>query len=228
VVTETPVDPDPRELDPSQPLPKGRHALAPEAVARHQRDRIVAAVAVVIAEHGYGGLNVGRIIAVARVSRSTFYLHFSDKSEAVIGAHAQIFARLRAQILQGCEEQSEWAEKVKAAVGAVLAFAAAEPAQAKLISASFFATDRSLEEHARVSLDEIAELLRAGRRLDPSAAPLPAMTEEAMVGAIAAVLARGLADSAAGSADGLGPQLSQLVLIPYLGRTAAAEGARLA
>jgi AcrR family transcriptional regulator len=225
VVTETPSGPDPSEPDPDQPLPHGRHTFPPELVARHQRDRIVAAVAAVVAEHGYAGLNVARVIAMARVSRSTFYGHFADKREAVIGSHAQIFARLRAQILKACEEQSEWAEKVKAAVGAVLAFAVAEPAQAQLIFAGFFATDRSLERHARVSLDEIAELLRAGRRLHPAAADLPALSEEATVGAIAAVLARGLADAEVGSVDGLGPQLSQFVLIPYLGRTAAAEAA---
>jgi AcrR family transcriptional regulator len=211
------------EFDPDSPLPQGRHTLAPELVARHQRDRLVAAVAAVVAEHGYSGMNVGRVIAVARVSRSTFYSHFSDKREAVIGSHAEIFSRLRAEILQACEGEGEWAEKVKAAIGAVLAFAAAEPAQAQLVTAGFFATDRALERHVRGSHDEIAELLRAGRSMDPAAPELPDLTEMAMIGAIATVLARGLAEQENDRFDDLGPQLSQLVLIPYLGRVAAAE-----
>ena len=87
----------------------------------------------------YGGLTVERIIVLARVSRATFYRHFPDKREAVIGSHEQIFARFLALIEGACPPQADWAEKVRAAIGASLEFAATEPAQAQLLVAGFLA-----------------------------------------------------------------------------------------
>ncbi|MGB7587257.1 MAG: TetR/AcrR family transcriptional regulator [Solirubrobacterales bacterium] len=62
-------------------LPPGRHGLPPEFVARNQRERLIAAAAEAVAEHGYAGTTVAHITRLAAVSRRTFYEHFSDKKE---------------------------------------------------------------------------------------------------------------------------------------------------
>src|SRR5207342_3753597 len=58
VASQEPKPPKPSSPAPGAPLPRGRHDIPAEEVERHQRDRVVAAVATVMAEHGYGGLTV--------------------------------------------------------------------------------------------------------------------------------------------------------------------------
>ena len=70
----------------------------PLAVPRRQRtssvpfegytpgERIARAVAAVIAEKGYGAMSTDDIAAKAAISLSTFYAHFADKRDAVLGA----------------------------------------------------------------------------------------------------------------------------------------------
>src|SRR5664279_5747787 len=110
-------------------LPRGRHGLSPEVVERHQRDRVSSAVAATLAEHGYEGLTVERIVVEAQISRSTFYVHYANKQDAVLAAHDMVFERLLETIAQACEGDAEWPEKVNAAIGASLEFVAAQPDQ---------------------------------------------------------------------------------------------------
>jgi AcrR family transcriptional regulator len=190
---------------------------------RHQRERIFASVASGMAKYGYSDLTIDHIIRPARVSRTTFYRHFADKSDAVTAAHAQSLARLRSKIEEACGSESEWAEKVKVAIEATVDFAIAEPARAQLLATGFLAADLTVTRRAWVSYEELASLLRAGRRQRPEGETLPALTEQALVGAIVSVLGRGLLSSEPGCFDGMGTQLSQFALIPYLGPGAAAR-----
>lgn len=223
MVRDQPEAPLPDNIEPSSPLPRGRHDLSPEVVERHQRDRIVVAVAQVMAEHGYGGLTVERIIALARISRTTFYGHFDNKREAVIGAHEEIFGRFLVVVQNACRPRVEWAEKVQAAIGATLEFATAEPAQAQLLVTGFLAADQALARRVRLSYDQLATLLSEGRRRHPQAASLPSLTERALVGAIATILARGLVSAEPEPFIGLHSQLTEFTLAPYLGIAEAAR-----
>jgi len=210
-------------LEPSSPLPRGRHKLSPEVVERHQRDRVVAAVAQVMAEHGYGGLTVERVIALARISRTTFYGHFDNKREALIGSHELIFRHFLGLLQDACRAQVEWADKVRAAIGVTLGFAKSEPAQAQLLVAGLLIADRALAGRTQVSYDRLAELLGEGRGYSPLAAGLPETTERALIGAIATILARRLVSAEPEPFAGLHSQLTEFTLIPYLGRAEAAQ-----
>ena len=51
-----------------------------------QKRRLIQATAIAVASKGYAGATVADIIAIAGVSRSTFYALFKDKSEACMRA----------------------------------------------------------------------------------------------------------------------------------------------
>lgn len=220
---QTPDPPVPRG-----PLPRGRHDLPPEVVERHQRDRIVAAVAAVISEGGYGSLTVGRIISVARISRTTFYRHFANKQEALEGAHQAIFERYFATVQAVCEVEQEWPVKVKAGIDATLEFAGAWPQQAQLLAAQLNSADRAMAPRVRVSQDQLVALLGEGRRQLAGAESLPPMTEQALIGALATILGRELFEEGGGVARSasLGVELAELTLTPYLGSAGAARAVR--
>ncbi|HSS43441.1 MAG TPA: TetR/AcrR family transcriptional regulator [Solirubrobacterales bacterium] len=217
MVVDKPNEEDPRDKSSFRPLPGGPHDLPADEVHRHQRERIFSAVAVVMAEAGYAGLTVDRIIALARISRGTFYREFANRREAAIGAHEQIFERFFASLVAACRTEDQWADKVKAAIGATLEFAAAEPAQAQVLATGMLAADLDLTRRVRDSYDRLAKLLSQGRRECPGAASLPQVTEQFLIGAIAAVLARQLISEGSSQLVGMHTELTQLTLIPYLG-----------
>jgi AcrR family transcriptional regulator len=217
MVVDKPNEEDPSTESQFRPLPGGPHDLPADEVHRHQRERIVAAVAVIIAEDGYDGLTVDRIIALARISRGTFYREYDNRREAAIGAYGWIFERFFASLGAACHAEEVWAGKVKAAIGAALEFAAAEPAQAQVLATGILGADLDMTRRVRDSYDRLAELLSQGRRARPQAASLPKLTEEALIGAITTVLAHHLTSGAATQIVSLHAQLTQLILIPYLG-----------
>ena len=69
-----------------EPLPRGRHRLSREQVEDAQRVRIFLAMADAMAEHGYVGTSVAKVLAGAGVSRETFYQLFDGKLECFLAA----------------------------------------------------------------------------------------------------------------------------------------------
>ena len=69
-----------------EPLPRGRHKLAPDDVRASQRERLVRAMLETVAERGYEATTVPDVVARARVSRNAFYEFFDDKIDCFIAA----------------------------------------------------------------------------------------------------------------------------------------------
>lgn len=72
-------------------LPRGRHSLSREQVARSQRERLVGAMAEVMAGKGYARTSVADILRVAGVSRETFYEQFSSKEDCFMSAFEEAY-----------------------------------------------------------------------------------------------------------------------------------------
>lgn len=213
------------EFDDSAPLPRGRHGLSQEEVAAHQRERMLAAVATIIAEQGYGSLTVEHVIDLAGVSRSTFYVHFENKQQAALAAHEWVFERFLTALVDACRTHAEWPRKVSAALGATVDFATARPRQSQILSTGSMNADSALARRVAGSHDRLAVLLAGLRPHSPNAAELPESTERFLVAAIASVLAARLLRGEVAELPSLQVELVELTLIPYFG---AAEAARMA
>ena len=68
-------------------LPRGRHGLSPEYVARNQRERLLTAVAECVADVGYEATTVAMVSARAGVSKSDYYQRFENKDECFATAY---------------------------------------------------------------------------------------------------------------------------------------------
>src|SRR5260221_14561193 len=93
-------------------LPRGRHALAPEEVLRDQRERLLAAVPAVVAEHGYEAMSVADIVKAAAVSPNAFYKNFSDKQECFAIPHDAGHEPLLEPLPQPCAAEAPIGERV--------------------------------------------------------------------------------------------------------------------
>jgi AcrR family transcriptional regulator len=225
---EPPHPPDPDGNWSDWDLPNGRHFLPRDVVTRHQRARLIDAVATVVAERGYQQLTVAHVATAAGVSRSTFYENFEDKQAAVLAAYSTIFRRYLGLVTRSCDSEEEWPLKVKAAIGTTIDYAVVEPAAVRLLTIDAIASGVDVAHAVLESADQLAELLRAGRKYGPLGSGLPELTEKALVGAISAILSSRLVKEEPRHLHALEPQLVELTLMPYVGveeasRVAASE-----
>ena len=118
----------------AQQLPKGRHGLSRAFIVSNQRERLLDAIANVVAEKGYAGTRVADITDYAGVSRKTFYELFDDKEDCFLAAFDAITALLMARMARGLENVADggWELRVRALLGEFLRFLAAEPAFARM------------------------------------------------------------------------------------------------
>lgn len=99
-------------------LPRGQHDLAPQFVARHQRSRIVEAMTNVTHEIGYLDLTVADVVKHARVSRRTFYEHFTDKQHCYITTFGTCVECIADAVRSAYNAEEQWDDRVAAAFSA--------------------------------------------------------------------------------------------------------------
>ncbi len=219
-----PDEPENPKPPPGEPIPRGRHDFEPEAVRFQQRERIVDAVAEIIANEGFAGLTVDRVVAAARVSRATFYLNYANKREALLGAHDRVFAEFVAAVALACSADQDWPGKVSSAIAATVDFALAQPDRARLLSTGLLAADAEVAARVTASYDRLAGLLRGIREQSVDTLELPECTETFLIGAVAGAIARALRDPVDAAATARQKvELIELVLIPYCGIEEAAR-----
>jgi AcrR family transcriptional regulator len=80
-------------------LPRHAHALPRRTVQQSQRWRLLEAVVEVTARDGYADATIADMIAVAGVSRKTFYEHFADKEAAFLATYDVVADRLIATLV---------------------------------------------------------------------------------------------------------------------------------
>lgn len=143
-------------------LPRGRSSLPPSDVAAAQRHRLLGAAVATVAETGLRGATVAGIVRRAKVSRASFYAHFTDKDDCVGQAAANGWAQLVGSVTaatRACADDVEPEEVWRAGCRAFLRFLADEPAFARLFyvagpasgEASFAGHDAATEQFAEIN-----------------------------------------------------------------------------
>jgi len=205
-------------------LPRGRHGLSPDFVAKNQRERLLTALAESLYERGYEKTTVAAIGKRAAVSKSDFYKHFESKEACFLAAYDDAVERIREHVLSPCDQRGSWEERVLASLASLLAFLAEKPALARLVLVEGLRAGRGVFDRYQDALQSFVPFLREGAPAPPGAPRPPEATDEAVVGGVAALLSRhALGDEL----DRLGeflPEIGEFVLTPYLG---AAEARRI-
>jgi AcrR family transcriptional regulator len=115
-------------------LPRGPHRLAPSDVARHQRLRIHGAMVRAVAAEGYDAVTVRLLIALAGVSRRSFYEQFACKQECFLATFDEIAREHVTTARRACAlTPGEPSRRLEAALGAYAGAVAQEPEAAALL-----------------------------------------------------------------------------------------------
>lgn len=141
------------------------------------------------------------------------------------GAFEAAFARFQVRVEEVCGDAPSWSEGIAAAIGATLEFAAEDPSAAGVLTNEAMAAGRDGLARRERLLAYAAEALAPGRRLPGAPQDLPRLTEHAIAGGIAALIAERLATGRGAELPALAAEAVQFALTPYLG---AAEAKRLA
>jgi AcrR family transcriptional regulator len=206
-------------------LPRGRHALAPEAVLRDQRERLIDAVPRVVAERGYEAMSVADIVKAAAVSRNAFYKNFADKRECFAAAHDAGHERLFEILVGPCEDAETLEERVEGSLAAGLRALAADPDEARLLFVEAPSAGEEIALAYHEWLRRYGTLLRSAEPdLPPHALPAPEV-EGVIVGGIASRVASEVLHGRAKKLRELTAPLIEYVLAFYrLGDTSPKEG----
>lgn len=165
-------------------LPRGVNRLPQEVVLVSQRSRIVEATAQAVAQKGYSGTSVADIIALAGVSRTTFYQLYKDKEacflacfEASAEAHHQVIEQALAvpaaapeRLLAGLRA---YMERVDSDPAFARAFIGEAEAATPMIREAFMRARRRVE-------DSLKRWFESARREHPEI-PEPSATAFALV-----------------------------------------------
>ena len=207
-------------------LPAGRHGLPREFISQNQRERIITAMVDTVAERGYNATTVANITKAASVSRRTFYEHFADKEACFLAAYDMVADHIRASMRAAAESFGEWPQQVRAALATMLRFLASEPELARLCMVEPVAAGGEIAARHRASMLGFVAILKAGRPEHSGSRPLPAATEETLVGGIASLIVREISAGRAAELEKFLPDFVELILAPYLGNEEAARLAR--
>lgn len=199
------------------PLPAGRHGLSREQVAHSQRERLIAALADVVVEHGYSAVTITHIIKAASVSRRAFYEHFDSKEDCFLAAFEIVVDHIHLLVSEAVEPIPDWPHQTIVALGTTLDFLASEPKLAHLCLVDSMAAGPVVAERFRAAVQTFIPILEPGRVERSSARALPESTEDSLVGAVVSLVSRSIATGGAERLGELLPDLAEFVLTPYLG-----------
>jgi AcrR family transcriptional regulator len=197
-----------------------------------QRARVLSAMFDVATEWGVGNVTVAHVVERSGVSRRTFYELFEDREDCFLAAFEQALGFASERVLPAYESQEMWPERIRAALSALLSFIDEEPVVGKLlIVESLSGAPRTLE-HRRQAIGRITSAIDGGRTLKGipkghaadeearAAAPAP-LTAEGIVGGVLSVIHSRLVEKPREPLVGLLNQLMSMIVLPYLGSTAA-------
>jgi AcrR family transcriptional regulator len=195
-------------------LPRGPYAISPEIVAADQRRRLLEAVPAVIAEHGFEGATINRIVKLAAVRRNAFYEQFEDKLDCVAAAYEVAQERLLGAITFQCYSRASLEDRIGGAVTAMLELLDAEPATARLLLLEAPLAGVELVARHHAWLDRYGRMLRfAVVGVEDFVMPSPSV-EPAIVGGIASRIKESLLSGRRPLPE-LAPELSAFALSFY-------------
>lgn len=206
----------------TRPLP-GRQPLSREFIARHQRARIIEALAQETSEKGYRAVTVADVVKRAGIARNTFYENFSSKEECFLAAQEYAMSTALERVVGAAGSFEEWPHRVHAGLGAFLRFVVEEPALARTCMVEALSAGPASVRYYEESQQAFVSLFKLGRDVSPHGAELPETLEEALIGGVFWILYQRLTTSQAEEIGELLPELVDFTLTPYLGPEKAHE-----
>jgi AcrR family transcriptional regulator len=184
--------------------------------AEDDRERLLAALAKAAAEQGHERLSPELVSRYAGVEVATFHRHFAGVEQALGAGFDAFVDGIWAEIDGSCDGRDIWPLQVRDGLRTLIAALVETSSLARAFSIAA-RSSLAANEQRLAALRQFAARLREGRRYSPRAASLPEATELMLVSGVDAILTAPLLAEEPQALPGLRPQLTELVLLPYVG-----------
>jgi len=202
-------------------VPLGRHGLAPDVVAAHQRERLFKATVELVAKRGYRDTSVDHIVKAARVGYVAFYDLFEDKEACFLAAFDRIVDEAAESLEQSISGEEEWPRQMAAALAHLLEMIAADPQRARIALVEVQAAGPAAYARYEAAVDRAVPKLREGRQLSEEATQLSGTLEEAVLGGVIWIVHQRLVKGELDDTEALLEQAIQIALSPFVGDSEA-------
>lgn len=204
------------------PLPRGRHAAPRAVVEEDQRERLLEAMADVVAEKGYARVAVADVINRAGVSRKSFYALYPNKEACFLAAYDEGVERQLAAMREAMDAAGDDLLAVaRAGTRRYLEMFAEHPSFARTFLVEVFAAGppavaRRDAVHARFA-DLIASAHARIRAGAPELPEIPEHVFRAVVGAVNELVTTALVADGAAALPALTDRVLEFQLAVLLG-----------
>jgi AcrR family transcriptional regulator len=178
---------------------------------------------IAVGESGYLETGIAEVIAGAGVSRKTFYQQFDGKDDAFAVAYGEEMDRLLEVTLSAFEDDEPWVVRLRGALTALCAALAANPAMARLCFVEALAAGPITTERRRQSLRGLLPLFEAAPADALRDLPFRDSLSLGRIGDLAEMLHQEIAAGEITTLPRLVPQLTYMMVLPFLGPERAAQ-----
>jgi AcrR family transcriptional regulator len=198
------------EVLPRRPQPSVR-----EQLRASQRGRLICAMTDSVADKGYAATSVADVIALAGVSRKTFYAHFRDKEACFLAAYDTGAEAIYAAMVEAVDGLKAWDEILESVLSTWLEFLQADLAFTRAHMVEFWAAGDAARERWKARRDRTANLLKLlherVREADPTVVPVSDALISAAVGGVNRVVISHVLSGDPAPLTDFGPDLLRFV-----------------
>jgi AcrR family transcriptional regulator len=200
-----------------------RGRLSREQIGESQRVRIMRAMVEVVAERGYGGASIARVVERSGVSRVTFYQLFGTLDGCFLAVLDAAKRRSTVLISEAFAQGGTWSEQAVAGLEALLSFMDSDPELARVcVVEALAAGPAALELRAR-ELEVLKHMVDVAMGQEPAGRYTSMLRAEMVVASVAGILHARVVSGEAPPFLDLLALLVEMVLAPYLDAQAVAE-----
>jgi AcrR family transcriptional regulator len=145
-----------------------------------------------VARHGYAGTTLRELVALAGVSRTTFYEHFESKQECFLATFDEIVAQVTERVGRAYREPEDFRERLVAGLATFMDLAVEEPAAARLAAVESLTLGAAGVAHRERGSQAFELMIAQSFEHSPSERKVSAMTVRAIVAGIRGVMYRRL------------------------------------
>ncbi len=145
-----------------------------------------------VARHGFAGTTLRELVALAGVSRTTFYEHFESKQDCFLATFDEIVAVVGERVGQAYREPTDFRGQLVAGLAAFMNLAVEEPAAARLAAVESLTLGAAGVEHRERGSQAFELMIAQSFEHSPTPREVPPMTVRAIVAGIRGVVYRRL------------------------------------
>lgn len=190
-----------------------------------KRERILQGMLESVGTKGYERTTVQEALENAGLYRQAFYDHFEDKEDCYLQALEAGSAWIELAMRETAGPETTWRRQLRAALTGLLDFLDQQPEVGRALLVEVHAAGPSAVGKRTEAMERAVAMMDLAREESDQGAP--AISAEAIVAGILAVLHTRLAAHQTSGYIRLLPELMYLAVLPYFGPDAAAEEMRM-